>query len=153
MQVYAMIHKFFEYLQDGQEYIRIWPMQKQLFALFPECRIIAATQFGIKVMPAIAVIVIAVQVQFFGVKALPSALAIGIFFFSLPVQGLMWLGHRSQQPLPPSILAWYNDIYGKVKAQGGQVQRQNDKPRFKELAVLLRTAFSELDKAFTKNLF
>lgn len=149
----SMLTKFPEYLRDGQDYMRVWPMQKQLYALFPECRIIAATKFGMMVMPPIAAIVVATQLQFIGMEALPSALTIGIFFFSLPVQGLLWLGHRSQKELPPQILAWYKEIYQKVRAEGCELEQIKRKPRFKELAVLLQAAFKQLDKAFTKNLF
>ncbi|MFT6267786.1 MAG: uncharacterized membrane protein YfbV (UPF0208 family) [Alphaproteobacteria bacterium] len=141
------------YLKSGQEYMRIWPMQKQLYALFPECRIIAATKFSMKVMPAIAVIVVAMQLQYLGSEVLPQAITMGIFFLSLPLQGILWLGHRSEQELPPQICSWYKDIYAKMQQQGCQLQRQSFKPTFKELAVLLRTAFKELDKAFTKSLF
>lgn len=145
--------KFVSYLKSGQEYMRIWPMQKQLYALFPDCRIIAATKFGMKVMPAVAVIVVAIQLQYLGFEVLAQSITMGIFFLSLPVQGILWLGHRSEQNLPPQINNWYKDIYSKMQQQGCQLQRQSAKPTFKELAVLLRTAFKELDKAFTKNLF
>jgi len=140
-------------MKSGQEYMRVWPMKKQLFGLFPECRIIAATKLGIKVMPAIAVLVVAMQIHFLGSEVLPQAVTMGVFFVSLPVQGMLWLGHRAQQELPPAILSWYKDIYDKMATQGCELRQQRAKPTFKELAVLLRTAFKELDKAFTKNLF
>lgn len=133
--------------------MRIWPMQKQLYALFPECRIIAATKFGMKVMPAVAVIVVAIQLQYLGTEVLAQSFTMGLFFLSLPIQGILWLGHRSEQELPPQISSWYKDIHAKMLQQGCHLQRQKAKPTFKELAVLLRTAFKELDKAFTKNLF
>jgi uncharacterized membrane protein YfbV (UPF0208 family) len=147
------MNKIVTYLKSGQEYMHIWPMQKQLYALFPECRIIAATKFGMKVMPAVAVIVVAMQLQYLGMDVLAQSITMGIFFLSLPVQGILWLGHRSEQVLPPQINSWYKDIYAKMQQQGCQLQHQSTKPTFKELAVLLRTAFKELDKAFTKNLF
>ena len=150
---FLTMKKMVAYLKSGQEYMRIWPMQKQLYALFPDCRIIAATKFGMKVMPAIAVIVVAMQLQYLGLEALVQAITLGIFFLSLPLQGILWLGHRSEQVLPPQISNWYKDLYAKMQQQGCQLQRQSAKPTFKELAVLLRTAFKELDKAFTKNLF
>jgi uncharacterized membrane protein YfbV (UPF0208 family) len=128
-------------------------MQKQLYALFPECRIIAATKFGMKVMPAVAVIVVFMQLQYLGLDVLAQSITMGLFFLSLPIQGILWLGHRSQQELPPHISNWYKDIYLKMQTQGCQMQHQSAKPNFKELAILLRTAFKELDKAFTKNLF
>lgn len=148
-----MLTRIPELIKSGQEYMRIWPMQKQLYALFPECRTIVATQFGIKVMPAIAVFVMFVQIQILGTDALPQAITMGVFFVSLPIQGLLWLGHRAEQELPPQILSWYKEIYAKMQAQGCHLQQLSVKPKFKELAVLLRTAFKELDKAFTKNLF
>ena len=148
-----MLNQLTTYLKSGQEYMRIWPMQKQLYALFPECRIMSATKFGMKIMPALAVFVVAIQLQYLGTDALAQALTMGIFFISMPVQGLLWLGHRSEQELPPLINGWYKDIYAKMQIQGCQLQHQSAKPTFKELAVLLRTAFKELDKAFTKNLF
>jgi len=142
-----------EKIKSGREYMRIWPMQKQLYALFPECRIIAATKLGMKVMPAIAVFVVFIQLQMLGADAIPQAITMGLFFVSLPLQGLLWLGYRANQELPPQILSWYKDIHSKMQAKGCQLNRLSNKPKFKELAVLLRTAFKELDKAFTKNLF
>jgi uncharacterized membrane protein YfbV (UPF0208 family) len=123
-------------------------MQKQLFGLFPECRIIAATKFGFKVMPALAVMTVAIQLHFLGAEKLPQALTLGIFFLSLPVQGL-----RSQKTLPPAMRSWYQEIYTKMQQQGCALEGLKSKPRFQELAMLLKTAFAELDKAFTKHLF
>jgi uncharacterized membrane protein YfbV (UPF0208 family) len=140
-------------LKNGQQYMDSWPMQKQLFGLFPECRIIAATKFGFKVMPALAVMTVAIQLHFLGAEKLPQALTLGIFFLSLPVQGLIWLGLRSQKTLPPAMKSWYQEIYTKMQQQGCALEGLKSKPRFQELAMLLKTAFSELDKAFTKHLF
>jgi uncharacterized membrane protein YfbV (UPF0208 family) len=133
--------------------MEIWPMQRVLYGLFPECRIIAATKFGFKVMPALAVVTVATQLYFLGTQQLPQALTLGIFFLSLPVQGLIWLGLRSNKPLPPAIKAWYHEIYHKMQEQGCALEGIKRKPRFLELAMLLKTAFTEMDKAFTKHLF
>lgn len=148
-----MLNQIPSYLKSGQEYMRIWPMQKQLFALFPECRIITATKLGISVMPPLAVVVMAVQIQALGLGVLAQSVTLGIFFLSLPLQGLLWLGHRAQQELPPPTLNWYKEIHAKMLNKGCHLSHLSQKPTFKELAVLLRTAFKELDKAFTKNLF
>jgi uncharacterized membrane protein YfbV (UPF0208 family) len=104
-------------------------------------------------MPALAVVTAATQLHFMGVSQLPQALTLGIFFLSLPVQGLLWLGFRSQKALPPAIKSWYQDIYLKMQQQGCALEQPKNQPRFQELASLLKTAFSELDKAFTKHLF
>ncbi|MFW8590018.1 terminus macrodomain insulation protein YfbV [Glaciecola sp. 2405UD65-10] len=148
-----MLQQIPSYMKAGQEYMRLWPMKKQLYALFPECRIIAATKLAIKIMPPIAVLVVAMQIHFLGNQVLPQALTMGAFFISLPLQGMLWLGHRAEQELPPAILSWYKEIYAKMATHGCELREQRSKPRFKELAVLLRTAFKDLDKAFTKNLF
>ncbi|MGS2721297.1 terminus macrodomain insulation protein YfbV [Paraglaciecola aestuariivivens] len=140
-------------LKDGQQYMQTWPMQSQLYGMFPECRVIAATKFSIKVMPALAVMSVAMLVNLQGVERLPQALAIGGFFLSLPLQGLLWLGHRSNQLLPHSIKSWYLDIHHKMQMQGCALQPPKNKPEYKELARLLKTAFDELDKAFTKRWF
>jgi uncharacterized membrane protein YfbV (UPF0208 family) len=140
-------------IQQGQTYMQSWPMQKQLYALFPECRIIAATKFGFKVMPALAVITVAVQLHFLGTSQLPQALTLGIFLVRLPIQGLIWLGFRSQKALPPAIKVWYHDIYFKMQQQGCALDTPKARPKFQELACLLKTAFSELDRAFTKHMF
>ncbi|MCV2884264.1 DUF412 domain-containing protein [Aestuariibacter sp. AA17] len=137
-------------LRDGQDYMQLWPNQKALYALFPENRVIAATKLGIKVMPPIAIVVTAAFVSFYGVDFLPQALTLGLFFVSLPLQGLMWLGYRSQQPLPPSTRAWYADVHQKMLAEGCRVEAVKSRPRYKELAILLKTAFDELDKVFVK---
>jgi uncharacterized membrane protein YfbV (UPF0208 family) len=104
-------------------------------------------------MPAIAVLMVMLQLHYLGVGHLAQALTIGVFFFSLPLQGLYWLGSRANQVLPPSMLAWYKDIHQKMQQQGCNLDRIPANPRFIELAHLLRTAFKELDSAFTKHLF
>ena len=104
-------------------------------------------------MPALGVMIMFIQIQLLGNEFIAQAVAMGLFFISLPIQGLLWLGHRSNQDLPPQIFAWYKEVYAKMQAQGCELQAVKAKPKFKELALLLRTAFKELDKAFTKNLF
>ncbi|WP_395342672.1 terminus macrodomain insulation protein YfbV [Ningiella sp. W23] len=148
-----MLHLVPKYIKDGRQYMRVWPMEKQLYGLFPECRIISATKFGTQVMPPMAIMTVALQLHYLGMEFLPQALTIGIFFFSLPLQGLFWLGNRSNQALPPAMLAWYRDIYQKMQQQGCALESLPNKPTFMSLARLLRTAFRELDRAFTKNLF
>ncbi|WP_299077527.1 terminus macrodomain insulation protein YfbV [uncultured Paraglaciecola sp.] len=140
-------------VKAGQQYMQIWPMQPQLYGMFPECRVISATKFSIKVMPALSVLTVAVLVNLQGYDKLPQALAVGALFLSLPVQGLMWLGHRSKQMLPPSLKGWYLDIHYKMQMQGCALQSPKSKPEYRELARLLKTAFDELDKAFTKSWF
>ena len=140
-------------LKDGQVYMRTWPMQKALYPLFPECRVIAATRFAIKVMPALAVISAAAIVNTLGPEHIPQAIATAAFFISLPIQGMLWLGHRSNQVLPPAMQGWYKEIHYKMQVQGCALREAKAKPKYMELASLLKTAFDELDKVFTKQWF
>lgn len=140
-------------VKDGQQYMQTWPMQRPLYAMFPECRVIAATKFSIKVMPALAVLTVMALVNLQGMDNLPQALAMGAFFMSIPLQGLIWLGYRSNQKLPPSLKSWYLDIHLKMQMQGCALQSPKAKPEYQELARLLKTAFDELDRAFTKRWF
>lgn len=140
-------------LKDGQQYMLLWPSQKQLTTLFPENRVIAATKLSIKVMPPLAVLSVAAMVNFQGAEQLPQALAVGAFFLTLPMQGLLWLGHRANQLLPPSLSSWYFEIHQNMQQQGCALQSPKAKPKYMELAGLLKTAFDELDKAFTKRWF
>lgn len=140
-------------LKDGQEYMKTWPLRKELYALFPDCRVVAATRFAIKVMPPLAVLACASIINVMGGEHIPQAIAIGAFFLSMPMQGLLWLGHRSNQTLPPAIQSWYQEIHSKMREQGCAVQRYKGKPKYRELARLLKTAFEDLDKAFTRNWF
>lgn len=139
--------------KDGQAYMQAWPMKKELYGLFPECRVIAATRFSIRFMPPLAILVATVHLSTMGQGALPQAIALAAFFISLPMQGLLWLGHRSNQTLPPAIACWYREIHQKMRQQGCHLQNVKARPRYKELANLLGTAFKELDKVFTRQWF
>jgi uncharacterized membrane protein YfbV (UPF0208 family) len=140
-------------VKDGHTYSKIWPMQKLLFALFPECRVIAATKFAYKVMPGLGIFSVLLLVNVHGWQYLPQALAMGGIFISLPLQGQLWLGHRANQPLPPSLLSWYFEIAEKMRKEGCPVTRPQTKPRYMELAVLLKKAFENMDNAFTQRWF
>jgi len=139
--------------KDGQQYMQTWPTQEQLTTLFPENRVISATRLSIKVMPPLAVLVVATLVNVQGVQQLPQALAVGAFFLTLPMQGLLWLGHRANQILPPALSSWYFEIQHNMQLQGCSLQQPKGKPKYMELAHLLKTAFEELDKAFTRRWF
>lgn len=86
-------------LRSGQKYMDSWPMRKELNLLFPEQRIIKATRFGIKVMPAIAAISVLTQMVFSNLQAMPQAVIIALFAISLPLQGVWWLGNRANTQL------------------------------------------------------
>ncbi|MCW8335616.1 terminus macrodomain insulation protein YfbV, partial [Vibrio paucivorans] len=133
-------------LKDGQKYMDIWPMRKELNMLFPEQRVIKATRFAIKVMPAIAAISILTQMAFQNQQAMPQAVVIALFAISLPLQGIWWLGNRANTQLPPALAGWYRELYQKITESGFALEPIKSKPRYKELAVILNRAFRQLDK-------
>ena len=140
-------------LKNGQQYMKTWPVRKELYAFFPECRVVAATKFAIKTMPPVAMVSCALLYQSLGADYLPQTITIGAFFLSLPMQGLLWLGHRADQYLPPQLKSWYQEIHSKMRSQGVAMTNAKSKPKYKELAQLLKTAFNDLDNAFTKHWF
>lgn len=140
-------------LRDGQKYMDLWPMRKELNLLFPEQRIIKATRFGIKVMPAIAAISVLTQMVFQNPQAMPQAVVIALFAISLPLQGIWWLGNRANTQLSPALAGWYREIYQKIVETGFALEPIKSKPRYKELAMVLNRAFKQLDKTALERWF
>ncbi|BDR12960.1 terminus macrodomain insulation protein YfbV [Vibrio sp. STUT-A11] len=140
-------------LKDGQNYMEIWPVRKELNAVFPEQRIIKATRFGIKVMPAVAAISVLTQMAFNNYSALPQSIIVALFAISLPLQGIWWLGTRSNTTLPPSLASWYRELHQKIVESGFALEPIKTKPRYKELALILNRAFRQLDKSSLERWF
>ncbi|AQQ01155.1 DUF412 domain-containing protein [Pseudoalteromonas sp. SG45-5] len=140
-------------VQTGRLYAKQWPMRKELAPLFIEFKVIKATDLAITVMPILAMLTLFFQINYLGPDFLPQAIASALFFISLPLQGLLWLGKRAQTPLEPAMQRWYNDLYTKMLANGYQTQLNEKKPRYLELANLLKDMFDKMDKAFTKEQF
>ncbi len=147
-----MQKSFWTLLQDGRQYSQTWPLKAELAAVFPEVRIIKATNLAISTMPPLAILSAAIQLQTFGTEFLPQAIATSLFLLSLPIQGLYWLGKRSDTRLPPGMVAWYRDIHDKMRSQGCELNGIKRQPKYKELANLLKRAFTEMDKAFTRDI-
>lgn len=140
-------------LRDGQKYMETWPMRKELNLLFPEQRIIKATRFGVKVMPAIAAISVLTQMAFNNYNAMPQAVIIALFAISMPIQGMWWLGNRANTQLPPALAGWYREIYQKISESGFALEPMKSRPRYKELAQILNRAFRQLDKSALERWF
>ncbi|MBD1575499.1 MULTISPECIES: terminus macrodomain insulation protein YfbV [Vibrio] len=145
----SFIHRF----KEGQHYMDHWPVRKELAPMFPEQRMIKATRFGIKVMPAVAAISILLQMTFNNQAAMPQAIVIALFAISLPLQGIWWLGTRSNTQLPPSLANWYRELYQKVAESGIAQEPIKPQPRYKELASMLKRAFKQLDEATLERWF
>ncbi|MGC9423295.1 MULTISPECIES: terminus macrodomain insulation protein YfbV [Vibrio] len=140
-------------LRDGQKYMDTWPIRKELNLLFPETRIIKATRFGIKVMPAIAAISVLTQMSFQNMQAMPQTVVMALFAISLPLQGIWWLGSRANTQLPPSLAGWYRELHQKIIETGFALEPVKSKPRYKELALVLNRAFRQLDKTVLERWF
>jgi uncharacterized membrane protein YfbV (UPF0208 family) len=130
-----------------------WPIRKELSPIFPENRIIKATRFGIKVMPAVAAISLLMQISFQNSQAIPQAIVVALFAISLPLQGMWWLGNRSNTKLPPALAGWYRELHQKIVETGLALEPIKAKPRYKELAILLNRAFRQLDKSALERWF
>lgn len=140
-------------LKDGQKYMDLWPVRKELNAIFPEQRIIKATRFGVKVMPAIAAISVLTQMVFNNYQAMPQAVVMALFAISLPLQGMWWLGNRSNTQLPPALVSWYRELHEKITDTGFALEPMKPRPRYKELAIILNRAFRQLDKSSMERWF
>ncbi|MFC3024709.1 terminus macrodomain insulation protein YfbV [Vibrio zhugei] len=140
-------------LKDGQKYMDAWPVRKELNPMFPEQRIIKATKFAVKVMPAVAAISVLTQMVFHNQAAMPQAIIVALFAMSLPIQGIWWLGQRANTALPPSLASWYREIHQKILDSGFALEPAKSKPRYKELAQVLNRAFRQLDDSVFERWF
>lgn len=147
-----MKSSIFSMIQDGHHYMKLWPKEKALNSLLPEGKVISATDLAIKTMPPLALVASVSLVQIHGPDYLPQAIAVAAFFITLPMQGILWLGHRSNQLLPPSLKAWYKEVHATLMANGCHLESVKTHPKYKELASMLKIAFREMDKAFTRQL-
>ncbi|WP_228729842.1 terminus macrodomain insulation protein YfbV [Shewanella avicenniae] len=135
-------------LRDGQRYMRTWPLVPQLGYFFPEYRVIKATQLAKSLLPLLALVAGGGQLLFLGWTFLPQALATTLFFISLPLQGVLWLGWRSRHPLPVSLLGWGNELNAKLAGLGISARPLGGNACYMDIAVLLKLAFERLDKKF-----
>ncbi|KMT64193.1 terminus macrodomain insulation protein YfbV [Catenovulum maritimum] len=140
-------------LQNGYKYSQVWPNKPQLFAIFPECRVISATKLALQLMPVIAVGSFILQLNYFGQNYLPQSLALSLLVLSLPMQGLIWLGKRSEQVLPVTLASWYYEIGDKLAENGVLIEQTKSKPKYLDMANTLSQAFNKLDKFWYKEWF
>ncbi|HEY0209830.1 terminus macrodomain insulation protein YfbV [Acerihabitans sp.] len=141
---------WYKIFQRGQDYMKTWPTEKRLAPLFPENRMITATRFAVRYMPAVAVFTLTWQIALGG--QLGPAVATAIFACSLPMQGLWWLGKRSVTPLPPTHLHWFHEVRHQLNEAGQALAPVEGVPTYQMLADVLKRAFKLLDKAFLDDL-
>lgn len=139
-------------LGDGRRYMKTWPMVRQLSLFFPEYRVIRATQIALPVMPLLALLAAVSQLQVHGWAFLPQAITIALFFISLPVQGLLWLGWRARHPLPLSLFEWCDQLTQKLTSAGIACRPLGPKACYLDMAIILKAAFEQLDASYWEEL-
>ncbi|MGL4615306.1 MAG: terminus macrodomain insulation protein YfbV [Shewanella sp.] len=139
-------------LGDGRHYMKTWPMVRQLGLYFPEYRVVRATQLTMLLMPVLACLASMSQLYLHGWAFWPQAVTIALFFLSLPVQGLLWLGWRARHPLPLSLFNWSNQLSAKLSAMGIHCQALGAKACYLDMAHILKIAFERLDASYWEEL-
>ncbi|ARD22923.1 terminus macrodomain insulation protein YfbV [Shewanella japonica] len=142
----------FKIIGDGRRYMKTWPMVRQLGFYFPEYRVVRATHLGILLMPLFAILAACSQVYVNGWAFLPQAIALMLFFISLPIQGLLWLGWRARHPLPITLFDWTNQSTVKMSSMGISCQPLGAKACYLDMALILKMAFERLDKSYWEQL-
>ncbi|MGQ0286250.1 terminus macrodomain insulation protein YfbV [Pasteurellaceae bacterium 22721_9_1] len=138
---------------QGQTYLKTWPMHPKLGAIFPENRVIKATTFAQKMMPFIAVFAIVWQQMLapHHFVALTAAILTALFALCLPLQGLYWLGKRATQALSPQSAVKYQQLFSQLCKENVAVMPV-EKPTYQDLALLLQKAEQHLSTDFWNEL-
>lgn len=131
-------------LRTGYHYQQSWPREKVLAPLFPENRVIHALELAMRVVPALVLVSLVLQLQLGHPELWPTVLSGVLLMTSLPLQGYYWLGQRAETRLPPALGRWYFEINQKMGTEGRAVSQ----PRYQDLADTLRQAFRRLDASF-----
>ncbi|SET55932.1 terminus macrodomain insulation protein YfbV [Thorsellia anophelis] len=143
-------HSFWQILQAGQSYRKIFPMRKELAPVFKEFYVIKMTQFAIRTMPPLAVFFICWALMVDANIAMATTAA--TFALSTAVQCLYWLGKRALSPLPLGMLDWLKDTHTKLLETDTPPPPLTKQPNYQELAVTLDMAFKALDETFIATL-
>ena len=134
----------------GREYSKEWPAQAELNSVFIDNKVILLTSLTARIMPLAALGCATLQYWFLGSDHLPQILAMLLLLVSVPLQGWYWLGIRAATPLPPAVAAWYQQIRQQMLQQGVEMSAIKAPGCYRDLALLLRKAYQQLDKAFVK---
>ncbi|MDX3773705.1 terminus macrodomain insulation protein YfbV [Chromatiaceae bacterium AAb-1] len=148
-----MRFRLYNTLRNGRDYGRVWPAQPELNSVFPENKVIRLTSLGFRYLPILAILTAMLQFSMLGMAFLPQILAMMLFLLSLPLHGWYWLGVRASTPLPPGIASWYQQIRTQMQTQGIEVIPARQPGRYLDLALLLKQAYQQLDKAFVREWF
>lgn len=132
---------FFDVLKQGDRYLQLWPKQRTLNSLFVDSKIVLYTQLLIKICPAFVVLLIGLQISFPLLLSWPMTATIVLFLLGLPVQGLYWLGKRSESLIPHKLVPWYMAIEQTLRGNRNSEPQLISQPSYLDLARLLSNAF------------
>lgn len=142
---------FFDVVRQGDIYLKSWPTQKTLNSLFIDSKVAFYTRLSIKVIPVFVILIIALNVHFPYFLDWSATATLVLFLMGLPVQGLYWLGKRSNLFLPNQLLPWYAAIEKKLNKSYSQDEVMVQRPRYLDLARLLKNAFKRGGDNFLQN--
>ena len=134
------MNSFFDVIKQGEKYLRHWPKQSVLNSLFIDSKVAVYTRTSLKVMPAFIFLIVALNIILPNIFHWSPTLTFVFFLCALPIQGLYWLGKRSQELLPNQLLPWYSAIQEKLYANRAE-QIMQHRPSYWDLALLLKKAF------------
>ena len=142
---------FFEIIRQGDFYLKNWPKQKTLNCLFIDSKVAFYTRLSITVLPVFIILIIFLNVLFPDFFDWPATVTLVLFLMGLPVQGLYWLGKRSLSFLPNQLLPWYLAIQKTLNSSATQDGVLAMRPRYLDLALLLKNAFKRGGDNFLQN--
>lgn len=142
---------FFDVVRQGDFYLKNWPKQKTLNCLFVDSKVVTYTRLSIKVIPAFVILIMMLNITFPEMLNWPATATLVLFLMGLPVQGLYWLGKRANSFLPNQLLPWYIAIEKKLNNSVTEEGVMAKRPRYLDLALLLKNAFKRGGDNFLQN--
>lgn len=149
-------------LQTGYRYMQLWPMDHPELAIrFHDVRAARINRHAIRHMPWLAMLTVTLGYGFGQPSVLPHMLASAALMASLPVQGLLWLGHRAKSVLEPHDRRWYRQLIERMEQQGVEAperqapdddekEQSNSPLTYWDLARLVNFAFCKTEQAFKR---
>lgn len=137
--------------KSGQTYMSICPQDRELAYSFPELKIINYIKTATKFLPPLIVGLIVWQ-YYMNAQIAVTSITI-LFALSLPIQGIFWLGKRSQSPLPLNLVDCYNHIRTQLISKNvlANSKKNDNKLTFEDFMNLLNLAKIHLGSYFGQN--
>lgn len=137
--------------KSGQTYMSICPQDRALAYSFPELKIINYIKTATKFLPPLIVGLIVWQ-YYMNAQIAVTSITI-LFALSLPIQGIFWLGKRSQSPLPLNLVDCYNHIRTQLISKNvlANSKKNDNKLTFEDFMNLLNLAKIHLGSYFGQN--